>query len=183
MRIQQRWWAIVLWPFLVAAKGPADYELLQQRTAGGVDFDERPWAEVQHQLPPAPEPKNLVPIYIGPANDNQFAVDEQSVTLSEDGVVRYTLVVTSSSGARNVSYEGIRCATGERRLYAFGRSDGTWSQARSNQWVRIENVSHNRHHSALFGDYFCTTGGLVMSTDAARRVLRNGNPAAPRNAR
>ena len=39
----------------------------------------------------------------------------------EGFTLRFTLVIVSPSGARNVSYEGMNCSTGERRLYAFGR--------------------------------------------------------------
>ena len=160
-----------------AAKGPADYEMILQRTSDR-EMDEKPWAEVEQTLPPAPKAENLVPIYVGPMTEHSFAVDRESVTVSTDGVVRYTLVVTSSAGAKNISFEGIRCATGERRLYAFGRSDGSWSKARNNQWARIEDNSLNRHHAALYKEYFCTVGGSVMTTEEARRALPQGNPAA-----
>ena len=173
--------ALLLWAALCgpasAAKGPADYEMILQRTSDR-EMDEKPWAEIEQQLPPAPRAENLVPIYVGPMTEHNFAVDRESVSVSADGVVRYTLVVTSSAGAKNISFEGIRCATGERRLYAFGRSDGSWSKARNNQWVRIEDNSLNRHHAALYKEYFCTVGGSVMTTEEARRALPEGNPAA-----
>lgn len=166
-------------PPVAMAGGPADYEIiLRQNRLFDSDYDDKPWAEVEAQLPKAPEAANLVPIYVGPTTRNSFAIDRQSVTFGSDEVVRYTLVVTSPGGARNVSYEGMRCATGERRLYAFGRPDGSWSKARSNAWERIENNTLNRHHSALYSDYFCTVGGSVSSTESARSVLVHGNPAA-----
>lgn len=163
-----------------AASGPQDFELLRNSILGdrADSFDEKPWAETLHQLPPAPDPKHLIPIDVGALSDNKFAIDEQSVTVGTDEVVRYTLVVTSPGGARNVSYEGMRCATAERRLYAFGRADGSWSRARNNQWVRISENNLNRQHAALFSDYFCSPGGAVSDTEGARRVLPKGNPAA-----
>lgn len=160
------------------AKGPADYELFQQMKGFDDSFEAKPWSEVEHQLPSAPAPANLIPIEVGALTDNKFFVDEQSVSYGSDEVVRYTLVVTSPNGARNVSFEGMRCATAERRLYAFGRSDGSWSKARGNAWVRIQENNLNRQHAALFRDYFCSPGGSVMDTASARRVLPKGNPAA-----
>lgn len=162
------------------AAGPEDYELTRKAIMGGREdnFEEKAWTEAAFELPPAPEAKHLVPIDVGTLTDNKFAIDEQSVVFGSDEVVRYTLVVTSPGGARNVSYEGIRCSTGERRLYAFGRTDGSWSKARSSQWVRISENNLNRHHAALFRDYFCTTGGAVFDTESARHVLPRGNPAA-----
>lgn len=162
------------------ATGPEDYEITRKAIMGGREsnFEEKAWTEAAFELPPAPEAKHLIPIDVSSLTDNKFAIDEQSVVVGSDEVIRYTLVVTSSGGARNVSYEGIRCSTAERRLYAFGRADGSWSKARSSQWVRIAENNLNRHHAALFRDYFCTTGGTVFDTESARRVLPRGNPAA-----
>lgn len=168
-------------PLFAAASGPEDFELMRKNIIGDREgaFEEKAWVEFEHQLPPAPEMKNLIPIEIGSLSANRFAVDEPSVTFGPDGVIRYTLIVTSPGGARNVSYEGMRCSTAERRLYAIGRADGTWVKPRSgNQWVRIAENNHNRHHAALFRDYFCTAGGTVGDTEEARRVLPKGNPAA-----
>ncbi|MFA7293079.1 MAG: CNP1-like family protein [Rhodocyclaceae bacterium] len=164
-------------PALALAKGPDDYELFQTLKSDS-DFEQKPWVEVQQQLPPPPDSSSLVPIDVSTLTSNKFAIDERSVTFGGDEVIRYTLVVTSPGGAQNISYEGIRCATGERRLYAFGRADGTWSKARNNAWVRITENNLNRHHAALFRDYFCTTGGSVSDTAGARAVLAHGNPAA-----
>lgn len=175
-RMAAAWMASV--SFVCTAAGPADYELLMQSKNDGRAFEEKTWAEMEHLLPPPPKPASLVMIDIGPQAGNKFEVDEESVIYGADEVVRYTLVVTSPQGARNVSFEGMRCATGERRLYAFGRADGGWAKARSDAWVRISENKLNRHHAALFKDYFCTSGGSVMDTAEARRVLRSGNPAA-----
>lgn len=157
-----------------SAKGPADLEIIRKNMDR--DFEEKPWVEVETQLPSPPVEKNLVRISVSATNENRFWVDESSVTIDTDEVIRYVLVITSPTGARNVSYEGMRCATAERRLYAFGRADGSWSKARSSQWVRIEDNTLNRHHAALYSEYFCTTGGFVTSAESARRALRGGNP-------
>lgn len=165
---------------VVAASVPEDLELLQKNILGGREdaFEEKAWREAESQLPPAPVDGDLVPIDVGSLTENRFAVDVQSVTYGADDVIRYTLVVTSSGGVRNVTYEGMRCETAERRVYAFGRRDGSWSKARKSEWVRIVDNNLNRHHAALFKDYFCTTGGSVSDTAGARRVLATGNPAA-----
>jgi hypothetical protein len=177
-----RCWAGVLFFAVIsvdaAAKGPDDYEQLLRRKSEGV-VEEKVWSEGAHQLPPLPDPANLIRIDVSAHTSNSFAVDEQSVTYGEDEVIRYTLVITSPSGARNVSYEGMRCATAERRVYAFVGSGGGWAPTRNSAWVRIQENGLNRHHAALFREYFCSSGGSVMDTAQARRVLPNGNPAAP----
>lgn len=162
-----------------AASGPEDYELLIKRKSESAVFDdEKSWKEVETVLPKPPRQEKLVQIDVRSLSTNAFFVDEDSVEFGRDGVIRYTMVVVSPSGARNVSFEGMRCDTAERRLYAFGRADGAWSPARSASWQRIEGGKLNQQHAALYREYFCASGGSVSSTDEARRVLRHGNPAA-----
>lgn len=121
------------------------------------EFDdaEKPWQEVAIQLPAPPKPENLLPFYVSATATQSFTIDAQSVSVGTDGVVRYTLVATSNGGARNVSYEGIRCESFERKLYAFGQPNGEWSRSKRDQWERINSLAANRHHAALAKDYFC----------------------------
>lgn len=136
------------------------------------DYEAKNWQEIAVQLPLAPKSENLIPFYVSAATDNRFFVDPLAVAVGSDGVVRYTLVVLSSGGASNVSFEGIRCTAREKRVYAFGRSDGTWSKSRSNQWDTVRQLDVNRHHAALFLDYFCPGGVIVASTAEALRLMR-----------
>lgn len=138
------------------------------------DYEEKRWEEIEAQIPAFPVAENLVSFFVSATTDNTFMVDRESIAVGSDGVLRYTLVVRSASGAQNVSYEGLRCSSGERRLYAFGRSDKTWSKARSNQWVRIQESTLNRHHAALYFEYFCPGGNIVRDADEARMALRSG---------
>lgn len=116
---------------------------------------EQPWQEVAIQLPAPPRPENLLPFHVSQMATQTFAIDSQSVSVGTDGVIRYTLVATSETGARNVSYEGVRCATYERKLYAFGQTNGSWSRSRRDRWERIGSGTLNRQHAALAKDYFC----------------------------
>lgn len=151
---------------------------LWSSSSSGSDFDEeyetRTWQEVEVALPSPPAQASLLPFYVSAATVNQFLIDSNSLNVGKDGVVRYTLVVLSSNGVRNVSYEGIRCETRERRIYAAGRADGSWSKAQRNEWVRIQEAYANRHHAALFLSYFCPFGNVVHDAEEARLALRNG---------
>lgn len=175
-----------LWLFLLAggislpllAAGPEDYELLSRTLSDGRTLEEKAWVEIEPDLPASPDVSSLVRIDVGSTSSNRFEIDASSVTVAADEVIRYIIVITSPGGARNVSFEGMRCATAERRLYALGRADGSWAKARTSRWQPILENSLNRHHAALFRDYFCTTGGSVSNTAEARRVLATGNPAA-----
>ena len=142
------------------------------------DFEEEPgevaWKEVEAPLPPFPEEADWIPFKVGAVHDTKFYVDGKSVSMGGDDVIRYSLVVVGSGGARNVSFEGMRCGTGERRSYAFGHADRTWSKARSSQWVRIAGTSNN-HYVALYSDYFCAIGkDSIRTPEDARRALLYG---------
>jgi hypothetical protein len=73
-----------------------------------------------------------------------------------------------------VSYEGIRCRSYERRVYAFGRSDGAWSQASNSRWGPIVRLA-TEPQTALANDFFCTERGPVRTTEDALRALARGN--------
>ena len=132
--------------------------------------DAKPESEVV--LPAGPQKAQLLPFYVSPTSTLDFAVDANSVSVSSDGIVRFTLVVTSTAGARNVSYEGIRCSSYERKLYATGRTDGTWVPARRDMWQPITDVGANRQYAALAKDYFCDSGTISGKADAIVERLR-----------
>lgn len=140
------------------------------------DFEEKPWAEVAAQIPVFPAEEDWVEYRIGAVSDKKYFIDVKTLSFGSDGVVRYTLLVLTDQGAKNISYEGMRCASAERRLYAFGRSDKTWSKARNNQWVKIAGGSNN-HHVDLFTTLFCRNGAVLFRNDEdLRRALRSGAP-------
>jgi hypothetical protein len=137
------------------------------------DFEDqdKPWQEIMIQLPAPPLAENLLPFYVSPTATQSFAVDAKSLTVGADGVVRYTLVSTSASGVKNISYEGIRCQLLQKKLYAFGRTDGTWSRSRRDQWEPIYGNAANRQHAELAGGYFCQ-GHTIAANGKAEEIIK-----------
>lgn len=133
--------------------------------------EEKPWVEAEAALPEYPKPENLVELYVSAATSNKFLVDAKSISVGEDGIVRYAIVVKTSGGATNISFEGIRCKTKERRLYAFGRSDGTWSKARSQDWTGIR---PGGYQAVLFREYFCPGGVAIFRAEEGVGALKQG---------
>jgi outer membrane murein-binding lipoprotein Lpp len=122
-------------------------------------------------LPPLPQDANLLPFDVSGNTPLHFAIDRNSLTVGDDGVVRYTVVVTSPSGARNVNYEGIRCDTYEWRQYAGLNADHDgWDTTVANGFTRIENGTLNAYQAALYQDYFCAN---KMPTTNAKQMLEN----------
>lgn len=146
------------------------------------NFVEKPVAaEVQDPsktpLPAYPKPENLLPFDIGPTAWNKVFVDGSSLSIGNDKVVRYTLVVQTAGGANNVSYEGINCDTWERLAYAHGRQDGTWYRPASPKWTRIPNVQAQIYYKELAKMAFCDVSLPAASTEV---ILANLKKNAPR---
>jgi hypothetical protein len=108
-------------------------------------------------LPPLPAGNaKLYMFYVSNNTPLKFAIDPNSLSVGKDDVVRYTVVITSPDGARNVNYEGIHCAGFEWRLYASLNADHNgWDQTVANDWSRIETGTLNAYHSVLLQDYLC----------------------------
>lgn len=133
---------------------------------------EKPWVEVAAQLPPYYQTENLIPFYVSSSSRNKHFIDAASISVGEDKVVRYTVVIEAAGGATNVSFEGLRCDSGERRLYAYGHPDGTWSKARNAGWENIKLRSQLSYQKALYENAFCPGGIVVNNAQEAVRNLR-----------
>ena len=146
------------------------------------DFDDtgKTWQEIAVQLPAPPAPEHLIPFDVSATATQTFALDEKSFQIGKDGVIRFTLVSTSPSGARNISYEGIRCATFEKKSYAYGRDDGSWSRSRRDQWEPIVRNAANRQYGVLAVDFFCESKSVAGDREALLKRLRNNQPITPK---
>jgi hypothetical protein len=160
----------------------ANAQLLDILT-GKDDSEKKEFTELEVKLPSMPQPSNLLQFEPSGASSNRFFIDAASISINDDGTVRYTLVVRSPSGAENISYEAMRCDTIERKPYAFGRRDGTWSNSRTATWQRIVYKDVNRQYSVLYADYFCPDGSPIASAKDAITRLKYGVPrdAPPRS--
>jgi len=136
--------------------------------------NEKPWVEQLTQLPAYPDEKNFMSFDAGAGTSNQYFVDTTSIKVGHDGVIRFSLVIKSSTGAMNVSYEGIRCATSERKLYALGRDDKTWAQPRVSEWQKLDFVRQFYAQRELSKNIFCPHQQIVSSTEEAIQALKAG---------
>ncbi|MDD3354438.1 CNP1-like family protein [Zoogloea sp.] len=130
------------------------------------------WKEFEWTLPPYPVDADLIPFRPSAEATAAFFVDGRSLRVDPDEVVRYTLVIRSAGGAENVSFEGMRCETAERKLFAIGRSKGDWVPSRNDAWQRISDNALNRHHALLFKEFFCLPGSILPSREDILRNLR-----------
>ena len=134
------------------------------------------WQESTVTLPAAPTKENLLAFNPNASGTMKFAIDAKSLKVEKDEVVRYTLVITSATGASNVSYEGIRCKTMEKKAYAFGQADGNWSVAKRDTWDPIADGRVNRQHITLAQDFFCDGSRVAGKAENIIERIRRNKP-------
>jgi hypothetical protein len=132
------------------------------------------WREVDVPLPGYPRDENLLPFFVSAASTFRFYVDGASLSVGEDGVVRFVLVARSAQGAESISFEGMRCSTAEYRIYATGLRGGRWSPSKA-PWRPIAPRSIQRWHNALYKEYFCPLGEPIRSAAEGVQALRRGD--------
>lgn len=162
--------AVLLTPVTLVHAAPLD-DLFTDPNKG--------WTELGPDLPAPPDDKQLIEFYVSPVTSFHFALDRASISIGADGVVHYTLVATSSSGARNVRFEGLRCATNEFKVYAIARPDGTWERMRTAAWKRVTEAVANREEAALAKDTICDNGLPFSADDIVRHLKATARDRIP----
>lgn len=140
------------------------------------DFEEdtTPWEEKAASLPAYPKTENLVRFDVSSATANKFMIDTASLSVGQDGVVRYTVVIESPSGARTVNFEGMRCDPAEYKIYGFGQENGKWAENRYATWQPFKQRSLLSYHKALFEDHFCPDWIRIQDAEEGIANLRRG---------
>jgi len=141
---------------------------------GEVEDEPPAWQEAAVELPAFPSETGLQAFYVSATTPHKFFIDPATLSVGQDRVVRYVMVVRTAGGATNVSYEGMRCESRQYKIYATGRRDGTWIPSPRSEWRPIENKSTNRQHAALSRDFFCPVGNAIFTADEGRQALRLG---------
>lgn len=134
---------------------------------------EMPWQEEGTVLPPYPEEANLVEFSVDREGDAfRYFLDAASLSRGEDdSVLRYTLVIESTTGARNVSHEGMRCDAREYKSYAFGSPRGEFQPLLHPEWKEIDDTSYTRYRVDLWEFYLCEAG-LPRRPEAILKAIR-----------
>ncbi len=125
------------------------------------------WKEDGSNLPGYPEEKDLLEVDGPPAYSNyQYLIDEKSLTLGKDNVIRYSLIIRSKSGADNAFYDGIRCNTTEIKNYAYGITDKdgrkTFAARENPQWRPFRDSGITAYGAVFAANYFCDQNALTL---------------------
>lgn len=148
------------------------------RVVGEEDPNRLP-PEAKLELPAFPQDADLIQFYPGPLDSHRYYIDGKTLQVGADRIVRYAVVMRTSGGATNVTYEGIRCQTREKRLYAIGYPGKGWVAAKQSDWQPIQRGRVNEHQSFLYSEYFCTQGSVPVDRRSILGRLRQGLSGSP----
>ena len=117
---------------------------------GQVFVEDPDWKEVDVPTPPSFSKDRLVFVNMPPYVTVRFGVDPATLTITDDGVIRYVMVAQSpGGGTSSAMYEGIRCAAGEFKTYARFNASGQWAAVRNPQWRALTDNNTSKHALAL----------------------------------
>lgn len=131
------------------------------------------WKEQEASPPPAFDIARLIPLEVNVQSTLKYGVDPATISIGRDGIVRYVMVARSSSGTVNAMYEGLRCSSGEVRVYAHYNASSGWSRAHNGDWRSLWANHPSRHSLAFARQGGCMEHAPPLSVDAIVRSLRN----------
>ena len=136
--------------------------------------DRADWKESDVPPPPAYDMNKLLSFEVTRSSPLVYGVDPASVSISNsDSIVRYVIVATTPAGAKNVMYEGLRCATGEVRTYARAAPSGTWVPVADSEWKSVYNPALPKHSLRFAQAGACQQAAPVGSVRELVRKLKN----------
>lgn len=157
---------------LKAHKG--DAELYGPHESYNPNVEEYEWSEQNTRLPAFPADDDLIEFQVTRPNAAfSYFIDAASLSYTPaDGVVRYTVVIKSRTGANNVAFEGMRCSTREYKTYAFGNGKGKFVRPRRAAWKSIASSDYTRYRKDLAEYYFCNPHIVNLSAERIIRELK-----------
>ncbi len=150
------WIALILSPGLVMGGDVLNRDGRSFADIPEEEIEEYEWKEGKVELPPYPEDGDLVEFEVDGGNESfRYFLDEKSLSVGDDEVVRYTLVVRSKTGAENIFFEGMRCGAREYKIYAFGTGKGKLTPYRNPRWQAVRLGGLMRYRLDLLDHYLC----------------------------
>lgn len=101
-------------------------------------------------------------------------VDPASITSGKDQVVRYTLVMISPLGVRNITYEGLHCGERNVRRIAYGSGE-KWFVLKDSPWQPVVGQGIYQYRKLLYEHYFCEDPAEIQNAEFLARKLRYQN--------
>ena len=190
LRIERRFWLPMILAVLTSASvamagdhtdNPNRPDDLTPAEIAEPEEAEKPWQEEQVLLPPFPRAQDLLPVRADAADPGySYYIDVNSVSLSADEVLRYTVIIQAPDGASSIIYEGIRCATNEIKTFAYGTGGGRFERMPDPQWTYVYTQGPLGYRTNLAETYVCDENGWAVDSDTVLERLVTHDPRRPR---
>ncbi len=129
------------------------------------------WKETEAPAPPALQTQRLVPLDMNHSS-LRWGIDPASIRVGEDGIVRYVVVAQGEGSTLNAIYEGVRCTTGEVKVYAR-HLDGRWVPPSTVEWKTLFNAPATRHSLLIARNGACRGTAPELDPQRIARDLRS----------
>ena len=172
-------------PFVPALHAQPNPDLIPSENEFLSSPDSKKWSESdQIALPEAPQKGDLVRLDSELTDGRyEYFIDRASVSMGSDQVLRYTVVLQSDTGARNVFYEGIRCATSEFKTYAYATQSGEFKLMTSASWRKLSTTNPYDYRRLLAQRYICDRDGWPLDEKQVQKRIAQIDPDRRRSSR
>ncbi len=127
-----------------------------------------------YQLPGISVASGWIEFYVGSETRNRYYVARDSLFIGKDLVTRFVSRVLTPGGAENISVEAIRCATAERRSYAYMRGGREWVRSRDVRWHLLSDGNRlNAYQVALYDGLLCSGDQPMKPADSIEAFARS----------
>jgi len=137
------------------------------------------WKEGSSSLPAYPQDSDLLEVAGPPTHRNyQYLIDGKTLSVGEDDVVRYSIVIRSPNGADNVMFDGIHCTNRQIKNYAYGSTDmdgnKKFIERQSASWKLSPTSGVTGYAPILMSNYFCNFEGVLLSRHEIIQNIKYG---------
>lgn len=131
------------------------------------------WSELKKiDFPPVPRDDDLVALSLGAVGGRyDYFIDPSSISLGSDEVTRYTVVLESGSGVRNIYYEGIHCETSRTKTYGYASRGGEFRPLAAPSWKRVYAEGPFAYRTVLEKEFVCDAKGWPLEPKQVRGRL------------
>ncbi|MBU7573426.1 MAG: CNP1-like family protein [Hydrogenophaga sp.] len=141
------------------------------------DPDAPAWQEAAVKPPPTFSTDQLQAFDVSAGTALNYGIDPKTLSVGEDGVVRYVLVARSSSGALNVLYQGLRCQTAEVKTYGrWNNNASSWNVNAKEAWQELSFSGPTRPAMLLARAGICEGRTINGSAQKILHTLKHGRP-------
>ena len=141
-----------------------------------------PWKESElGEFPRPPVDENFILLVSAKLDQRyKYQLDRQSFAVFSDNTFRYTVIIESKSGPRNVFYEALRCDTREYKIFAYLNTNGQFLGTSNRKWQPLKYADLTVYRQVLMDEYVCPESRVPRNILEVNEDLDNANLQAKR---